>query len=87
MPLTLPDKLPAIELLKNENIFVMNSTRADLQDIRPLRWDSQQQAAGAHQGRHYMWRVWVHLRIQDGTSGRNGSAVRLSLHRLHEQCR
>ena len=37
MPLTLPDKLPAIELLKNENIFVMNSTRADLQDIRPLR--------------------------------------------------
>lgn len=37
MPLTIPDKLPAIELLKKENIFVMNSTRANTQDIRPLR--------------------------------------------------
>ena len=37
MPLTLPDKLPAIELLKKENIFVMDTTRAASQDIRPLR--------------------------------------------------
>ena len=37
MPLTLPDKLPAIELLKKENIFVMDTTRASSQDIRPLR--------------------------------------------------
>lgn len=37
MPLTLPDKLPAIELLKHENIFVMDDTRAHSQDIRPLR--------------------------------------------------
>lgn len=37
MPLRLPDKLPAIELLKKENIFVMDNTRATNQDIRPLR--------------------------------------------------
>ena len=37
MPLRLPDRLPAIELLKNENIFVMNNSRATTQDIRPLR--------------------------------------------------
>ena len=37
MPLTLPDRLPAIELLKQENIFVMDTTRATSQDIRPLR--------------------------------------------------
>ncbi|WP_338335695.1 homoserine O-succinyltransferase [Marseilla massiliensis] len=37
MPLRLPDKLPAIELLKKENIFVMDNTRATTQDIRPLR--------------------------------------------------
>ena len=37
MPLTLPDRLPAIELLKEENIFVMGSWRASHQDIRPLR--------------------------------------------------
>ena len=37
MPLTLPDRLPAIDLLKQENIFVMDSTRASSQDIRPLR--------------------------------------------------
>ena len=36
MPLTLPDKLPAIDLLKQENIFVMDNTRATSQDIRPL---------------------------------------------------
>ena len=37
MPLTLPDRLPAIELLKHENIFVIDNTRAVTQDIRPLR--------------------------------------------------
>ena len=37
MPLKLPDKLPAIEILKNENIFVMDTERATHQDIRPLR--------------------------------------------------
>ena len=37
MPLRLPDKLPAIELLKRENIFVMDNSRAISQDIRPLK--------------------------------------------------
>lgn len=37
MPLNLPDRLPAIELLKKENIFVIDNTRAEGQDIRPLR--------------------------------------------------
>ncbi|MBR4845951.1 MAG: homoserine O-succinyltransferase [Bacteroidaceae bacterium] len=37
MPLNLPDKLPAIELLKQENIFVIDNSRASHQDIRPLR--------------------------------------------------
>ena len=37
MPLTLPDRLPAIDLLKEENIFVIDSSRASSQDIRPLR--------------------------------------------------
>lgn len=37
MPLRLPDRLPAINLLKKENIFVMDDSRAHTQDIRPLR--------------------------------------------------
>ena len=37
MPLRLPDRLPAIDLLKEENIFVMDDTRAHSQDIRPLK--------------------------------------------------
>ena len=37
MPLNLPDRLPAIELLKEENIFVIDTSRAKHQDIRPLR--------------------------------------------------
>lgn len=37
MPLRLPDRLPAIDLLKKENIFVMDETRAHSQDIRPLK--------------------------------------------------
>jgi homoserine O-succinyltransferase len=37
MPLRLPDQLPAIELLKKENIFVMDESRAHSQEIRPLK--------------------------------------------------
>ena len=37
MPLRIPDQLPAIDILKQENIFVMDTTRAHAQDIRPLR--------------------------------------------------
>lgn len=37
MPLRLPNNLPAIDILKDENIFVMNEERAHKQDIRPLR--------------------------------------------------
>ena len=37
MPLRLPDKLPAIKLLEDENIFVIDDTRGHAQDIRPLR--------------------------------------------------
>lgn len=37
MPLNIPDRLPAVEELKKENIFVMASGRASEQDIRPLR--------------------------------------------------
>ena len=37
MPLNLPDKLPAIDLLKEENIFVIDTSRASTQDIRPLK--------------------------------------------------
>jgi len=37
MPLNLQKNLPAIELLKKEHIFVMDSLRASTQDIRPLK--------------------------------------------------
>lgn len=37
MPVNIPVKLPAIELLKRENIFVMDNERASSQDIRPLK--------------------------------------------------
>ncbi len=37
MPLNIPDQLPAIKILEEENIFVMNETRASHQDIRPLK--------------------------------------------------
>lgn len=37
MPLRIPDKLPAIDILKGENIFVMDHSRATTQDIRPLK--------------------------------------------------
>ncbi len=37
MPLNIPDLLPAVEILQEENIFVMRETTAIHQDIRPLR--------------------------------------------------
>ena len=37
MPLTIPVNLPAVDLLKQENIFVMDSQRASSQEIRPLK--------------------------------------------------
>jgi homoserine O-succinyltransferase len=37
MPLKIPDTLPAIKILEEENIFVMNESRAAHQDIRPLK--------------------------------------------------
>lgn len=37
MPIKIKDRLPAIEILNNENIFVMTETRAMTQDIRPLK--------------------------------------------------
>ncbi|MCT2536123.1 homoserine O-succinyltransferase [Aquibacillus koreensis] len=37
MPIKVPDHLPAKEKLKQENIFVMDESRAYRQDIRPLK--------------------------------------------------
>ncbi|MHB1314030.1 MAG: homoserine O-acetyltransferase MetA [Christensenellales bacterium] len=37
MPVKVPDFLPAIDVLDNENIFVMTQNRAITQDIRPLQ--------------------------------------------------
>lgn len=37
MPINVPDQLPAIELLRHENIFIMDESRASHQDIRPLK--------------------------------------------------
>jgi len=37
MPVKIPDNLPAMQTLTNENIFVMSESRAVTQDIRPLR--------------------------------------------------
>jgi len=37
MPVRIPNNLPAIGLLKKENIFVMSDLRANEQDIRPMR--------------------------------------------------
>lgn len=36
MPITLDKKLPAVDLLRAENIFIMDDKRAHHQDIRPL---------------------------------------------------
>ena len=37
MPIKIQDGLPAIQVLRDENIFVMTESRAARQDIRPLR--------------------------------------------------
>lgn len=37
MPLKIPDLLPASDILRNENIFVMPESRATTQEIRPLK--------------------------------------------------
>ena len=37
MPIKIPNGLPAAQTLAEENIFVMNETRAQTQDIRPLK--------------------------------------------------
>ncbi|QKF82787.1 homoserine O-acetyltransferase MetA [Halarcobacter ebronensis] len=37
MPIVIPKELPAVEILNQENIFVMNDIRAVEQDIRPLK--------------------------------------------------
>lgn len=36
MPITIPQGLPAREILEDENIFIMDENRAQCQDIRPL---------------------------------------------------
>lgn len=37
MPIKIPNDLPAVKILTDENIFVMTETRAISQDIRPLK--------------------------------------------------
>ncbi|OWO78685.1 homoserine O-succinyltransferase [Photorhabdus luminescens] len=37
MPICIPDELPAVNFLRDENVFVMTSTRANIQNIRPLK--------------------------------------------------
>ena len=37
MPIKIPNELPAVRTLEDENIFVMTETRAVTQDIRPLK--------------------------------------------------
>lgn len=37
MPIRIPADLPALDVLTNENIFVMDEKRATMQDIRPLQ--------------------------------------------------
>ena len=37
MPIRIPNDLPAVKVLTDENIFVMTETRAITQDIRPLK--------------------------------------------------
>ncbi len=37
MPIKIPDQLPATDILRSENIFVMSEARAASQEIRPLK--------------------------------------------------
>jgi homoserine O-succinyltransferase len=36
MPIIIPKDIPAYDVLRDENIFVMSKNRADTQDIRPI---------------------------------------------------
>ncbi|AXI10898.1 homoserine O-succinyltransferase [Oceanobacillus zhaokaii] len=36
MPIKIPKQLPAHDILEKENVFIMDETRADTQDIRPM---------------------------------------------------
>nr|WP_261460355.1 homoserine O-succinyltransferase [Serratia entomophila] len=40
MPIRVPDELPAVSFLRNENVFVMTSSRAKNQEIRPSKFSS-----------------------------------------------
>ncbi len=37
VPIKIPDQLPASDVLRQENIFVMPESRASTQEIRPLK--------------------------------------------------
>ncbi|EOW6617328.1 homoserine O-succinyltransferase MetA [Cronobacter dublinensis] len=37
MPIRVPDELPAVNFLRQENVFVMTTSRASVQEIRPLK--------------------------------------------------
>ena len=37
MPVMIPNNLPAVSVLRDENIFAMDESRASVQDIRPLK--------------------------------------------------
>ena len=37
MPIRVPDELPAVNFLREENVFVMTTSRASGQEIRPLK--------------------------------------------------
>ena len=36
MPIKLDNKLPALDVLRSENVFIMDENRASSQDIRPM---------------------------------------------------
>lgn len=65
MPIKTQGDLPAKEILENENIFVMDESRAIHQDIRPLqvcilnlmplKEDTELQLLRALRTRHYRW--------------------------------
>ncbi|CAJ0993464.1 homoserine O-succinyltransferase [Pantoea sp. Nvir] len=37
MPIRVPDELPAVNFLRNENVFIMTASRARIQEIRPIK--------------------------------------------------
>ncbi|RKS85715.1 homoserine O-succinyltransferase [Orbus hercynius] len=37
MPICIPDTLPAVDVLRHENVFIMAASRAKTQEIRPLK--------------------------------------------------